>query len=163
MSVAKEKRSRHFRFFFFFPWVLGVARPESRVINRRRDYATQCNPVPPPLAVGRVLFECKHQLSVFLVVPGGRGTSLHYCALAAAALLVFVHLEALHVVVAGAAAAGVRGHVPVISPDLTDDVEEGVVDVDTGPGGCLDELAAETTCECGTLCLMLACASWCNT
>jgi hypothetical protein len=100
---------------------------------------------------------------VFLVVPGVRGTSLHYCALAAAALLVLVHLEAFHVVVAGAGAAWVRRHVPVISPDLTDNVEEGVVDVDTGPGGCLDELAAETACECGTLCLMLACASWCNT
>jgi hypothetical protein len=99
---------------------------------------------------------------VFLVVPGVRGTSLHYCALAAAALLVFVHLEALHVVVAGATAARVRGHVPVVSPDLTDNVEEGVVNIDTGPGRCLNELAAETACECGTLCLMLVCASWCN-
>ena len=97
------------------------------------------------------------------MVPGVKGTSLHYCALAAAALLVFVHLEALHVVVAGAAAAGMRRHIPVVSPDLTDNVEEGVVDVNTGPGGCLDEFAAETACECGTLCLKLAHASWCKT
>jgi hypothetical protein len=95
---------------------------------------------------------------VFLVVPDG-GTLLHYCALAATAVLVFVHLEVLHVVVAGAVATRVRGHVPVVSPDLADNVEEGVVDINTGPGGCLDELATEATCECSTLCLMLALAS----
>jgi hypothetical protein len=100
---------------------------------------------------GRVLSSVSTS-SVFLMVPD-RGTSLHYCALAAAAILVFVHLEILHVVVvARAVATGVRRHVPVVSPDLADNVEEGVINVDTGPGGCLDELATETTCKCGALC-----------
>lgn len=83
-------------------------------------------------------------------------TLLHNCALAAATVLVFVHLKALHVVVAGTAAAGVRRHVSVVSPDFANNVEEGVVDVDTGPGGCLDEFAAKSTCECGTLCLFVS-------
>lgn len=83
--------------------------------------------------------------------------TLHYGALAAAAILVFVHLELIHVVVvARSAAAGVRGHVSVVLANLAHDVEEGVVDVNASPGGCLDELASETACECGTLCMMLA-------
>lgn len=82
--------------------------------------------------------------------------TLHYCALAAAAVLVFVHLKLVHVVVvARSAAAGVRRHVSVVLANLAHDVEEGIVDINACPGGGLDELAAETACECGTLCTML--------
>jgi hypothetical protein len=84
------------------------------------------------------------------------GTSLHHCALAATAVLVFIHLEVLHVVVSRAVASGVRRHVPVVSPDFADNVEESVVDVDTSPSGCFDEFAAESACERSALCLMLA-------
>ena len=85
--------------------------------------------------------------------------ALHYCTLAASTVFVlFAVVVAVRVVVvAGPAAARVGRHVSVVFPDLTHNVVKGVVDVDAGPGGCLDELAAtEATCERGTLCLRLA-------
>lgn len=39
----------------------------------------------------------------------------------------------------------VARHLLVVASDLADDVVEGVVDVDAGLGGCLDEFAAEGT------------------
>ena len=41
------------------------------------------------------------------------------------------------------AGSGVARHVFVVFPDLAHDVVEGVVDVDAGFGGGLDEFAAE--------------------
>ena len=78
--------------------------------------------------------------------------TLHYGTLAAAAVLLAVHVQVLLRFLARAAAAGVRGHVFVILADLANDVVEGVVDVDAGPGRSLDELAAERARERGTLC-----------
>ena len=82
---------------------------------------------------------------------------LHYRTLAAAAVFVlFAAVVVVRVVVAGSAATRVGRHISVVFPDLTHDVVEGVVDVDAGPSGCLDELAAaEAACERGTLCLRL--------
>lgn len=79
---------------------------------------------------------------------------LHYRALAAAAVLVV--LFAGLAVAGGVATATAGGHVPVVFPNLAHDVVEGVVDVDAGPGGGLDELASEATRE-----LLALCEIWC--
>lgn len=64
-----------------------------------------------------------------------------------AAAGVFVPSVHLHLVVRSfglpVAATRVSGHVLVVFSDLADDVEEGVVDIDTGLCRCLNVLAAE--------------------
>jgi hypothetical protein len=76
-SCVCGKRSRH----SVSSLGLNVARPGSRMINRRRENATQCNPVPPPLAVGRVLFGAGTSSSCFLDGSRSRNfiTLLHTC------------------------------------------------------------------------------------
>jgi hypothetical protein len=73
---------------------------------------------------------------------------LHEHALGAAAsfLLAVVHIHGLggSVCARGAAAASrVTLHLAVISSDLSHDIVEGLVDIDSGLGGGFDKLAAE--------------------
>ena len=68
-------------------------------------------------------------------------------ATSALARLAHVHLALGCAGAERAGAGGVRGHFLVVATDLADEVVEGVLDVDTGFGGCFDELAAELTGE----------------
>jgi hypothetical protein len=76
--------------------------------------------------------------------PFQRFAASHDHALAAAASVLIVGTH-LHLVVWCFARAGswIARHVFVVFPDLAHDVVEGVVDVDAGFGGRLDEFAAE--------------------
>lgn len=82
---------------------------------------------------------------------------LHDDALGAAASLL---LAAVHVHLFGgavrarvaAAAGGVALHLAVVSSDLSYNVVEGPLDIETGLGRGLDELAAERACKSLSLC-----------
>lgn len=89
-------------------------------------------------------------------VGGGGGARLHDDALGAAAGAL-AGLADIHLALGGARAecttAGrVGGHLLVVATDLTDEVVEGVLDVDAGLGGGFDELAAELAGERFALC-----------
>ena len=78
-------------------------------------------------------------------------SSLHYCASAAATLLLCVVLN-VHLVDAILALRArrrtcVRRHLFVISANLSYDVVEGIVDIDTRFGRRLNELAAKLSCQ----------------
>lgn len=85
------------------------------------------------------------------------GRPLHDDTLGAAAslLLAAVHVHGLGRAVEArdAAATGrVALHLAVVSPDLTNDVVEGLLDIQTRLGRRLDELAAERTGKSLALC-----------
>jgi hypothetical protein len=63
----------------------------------------------------------------------------------AAATSILILTAHLHLMVwsFSTASSGIAGHVFVVFPYLAHDVVEGVVDVDAGFGGGLDEFAAE--------------------
>jgi hypothetical protein len=63
-----------------------------------------------------------------------------------------VHLALWCAGTEGTGARGVGGHFLVVAADLADEVVEGVLDVDAGLGGGLDELAAELSGQGLTLC-----------
>lgn len=78
-------------------------------------------------------------------------SSLHYCASAAATLLLRIVLDAhLGNTILGLATgrcACVRGHLLVVSADLSYDVVESVVYVDARFRRGFDELAPELSCQ----------------
>jgi len=82
--------------------------------------------------------------------------ALHDDALAAAACalagLAHVHLTLWCAGTEGTGAGGVGRHFLVVAADLADEVVEGVLDVDAGLGGGLNELAAELSGQGLTLC-----------
>lgn len=86
----------------------------------------------------------------------GKTGRLHDHALGAAAGalagLADVHLALGRAGTECTGAGGVRGHLLVVAADLTDEVVEGILDVDAGLGGGFDELAAELTGQGLTLC-----------
>lgn len=78
-------------------------------------------------------------------------SSLHYCASAAATLLLCVVVDAhLGDAILGLAAgrcACVRGHLLVVSADLPYNIVESVIDVDARFRRGFDELASELSCQ----------------
>ena len=82
--------------------------------------------------------------------------ALHDDALAAAAGalagVAHVHLALRCAGTEGSGAGGIRRHLLVVAADLADEIVEGVLDVDAGLGGGLDELAAELSGQGLTLC-----------
>jgi hypothetical protein len=63
-----------------------------------------------------------------------------------------IHLALRGASTKGARAGWVGGHILVVATDLTDEVVEGVLDVDAGLGGGLNELATELAGQGFTLC-----------
>lgn len=88
---------------------------------------------------------------------------LHDDALGAAAGtltgLTDIHLAFRGTSTEGARTGRVRGHILVVAADLTDEVVEGVLDVDAGFGGGLNELAPELSGQSLTLCFEVKLAS----
>lgn len=92
----------------------------------------------------------------------GVESNLHNDALGAAASTL-TGLANIHLALGGARAEGARagwvgGHILVVAADFTDEVVEGVLDVDAGLGGGFDELAVELSGQSLTLCCELAIA-----